>query len=491
MPMIPNKFNGYQRDGRRVYPLDLGGDEQPQQTSSTQTVNNVNIPEYARPYVEDMLGRSQALTTQNPYQSYAGQRVAGFNPLQQASFQSAAGMQVAPQIGQATGMAGDVFGRAQAVSAYNPNTNFSAGDAPSQVGTNWDARNVNTNFDARNVAADPRYLQNTSTDMWNGGAAQQYMNPYMQQVVDIQKREAARQSNIQGQYDSANATKVGAFGGSRDAIVQSERERNLGQQLNDIQAQGANQAWQQAQAMFTADQGRGLQSQMANQGANLAFGQQYLSGQMANQQRDLGLNQQRLGAEGMNQQRDLALNSQDLQGQTANQRAGLDWNSQRLTAQQLGEQSRQFGAQLGLSGLQAQLGAAGLMGTLGQNQYNQQLGIAGLQNQFGLQMQGTQQAALDAQYQDFQNAQNWPYRQLEFQNSMIRGLPIAQGTTSMYASSPGPSPLSQLAGAGVAAYGMSRMAEGGKVEDSVDDVDFREIEPHVQGIQRLLISQIQ
>ena len=71
------------------------------------------------------------------------------------------------------------------------------------------------------------------------GTADAYMSPYMQSVVDIQKREAARQSGIQGTQQQAQAAQAGAFGGSRDAIMRAERERNLAQQMGDIQATGS------------------------------------------------------------------------------------------------------------------------------------------------------------------------------------------------------------------------------------------------------------
>lgn len=77
-----------------------------------------------------------------------------------------------------------------------------------------------------------------------------YMNPYQQNVTDIQKREAARQSGIQGVQQAGQATSSGALGGSRDAIMRAERERNLGQQMNDIQAQGSNAAFNQAANQF-------------------------------------------------------------------------------------------------------------------------------------------------------------------------------------------------------------------------------------------------
>jgi len=81
----------------------------PAPSAPTETkVTNVNLPEYAKPYVESTLGKAQALTdiNQNPYQSYQGQRVADFNPMQQQAFQNVGGMQVAPQNAQGSAMAG-------------------------------------------------------------------------------------------------------------------------------------------------------------------------------------------------------------------------------------------------------------------------------------------------------------------------------------------------------------------------------------------------
>jgi hypothetical protein len=90
-----------------------------------------------------------------------------------------------------------------------------------------------------------------------GQAISGYMSPYMQNVVDIQKREAARQSSMLGAQQQAQATQAGAFGGYRDAIQRAERERNLGQQLNDIQERGSQSAYQAAEGAF----GRNLQAQ--------------------------------------------------------------------------------------------------------------------------------------------------------------------------------------------------------------------------------------
>jgi hypothetical protein len=97
-----------------------------------------------------------------------------------------------------------------------------------------------------------------------------YMNPYMQNVVDIQKRELGRQSAIAGVEQAAGATQRGAFGGSRDALMRSERERNLSQQMGDIQARGSQAAYDSAANQFRQGIGQqqniiGMQSQLGAQ----------------------------------------------------------------------------------------------------------------------------------------------------------------------------------------------------------------------------------
>lgn len=117
-----------------------------------------------------------------------------------------------------------------------------------------------------------------------------YMSPFMQNVVDVNKREATRQSGIMGQQQQAQAAQAGAFGGGRDAIMRAERERNLGQQLNDIQDKGMQSAFDSASSQFR----QGLTQDVAiNQLQNQYGGQQQ---QQAQKGLDIGyqdfLNQQ-------------------------------------------------------------------------------------------------------------------------------------------------------------------------------------------------------
>jgi hypothetical protein len=99
----------------------------------------------------------------------------------------------------------------------------------------------------------------------------QYMSPYMQNVVDVQKREAARSSQMGGLSDQAAMTKAGAFGGGRDAIMRAERARNLGTQMNDIQAQGLQSAYNNATNQYNTGQ---QQNMAINQLQNQYGGQQ-------------------------------------------------------------------------------------------------------------------------------------------------------------------------------------------------------------------------
>ena len=209
-----------------------GGSNAPTQTSSN--VTNTNVPEYARPYVENMLS-----ATQSQLFKMDGSNISGFQPYKAY---------------------GGTYDEAGNQTAYDPSKAI-AGFSPMQQ-------------QAMAMANGPEgFAQNV------GG----YMSPYMQNVTDIQKREAARQSGIQGMQQQAQATQAGAFGGSRDAIQRAERERNLSQQMGDIQAQGSQAAFANAQNQFNTNLGQmnaagAMQQQNQQQGINQAM-QDYANAQ--------------------------------------------------------------------------------------------------------------------------------------------------------------------------------------------------------------------
>lgn len=188
-----------------------GGGGTPKETTSN--VTQTSIPQELMPYAQQMMGRASSLTdiNQNPFQQYQGQRIADFSPLRTQAFQGIQQMQPSAQIGQATGMAG--------------------------------------------LAG----LGGLGTNRFDNDWANFYMSPYMQNVVESQKREARRDATIAGNQRGAQAATTGAFGGNRQSLLDAEANRDLGMQLGDIQARGLQSAWDQAQNQFNADEARRLQ----------------------------------------------------------------------------------------------------------------------------------------------------------------------------------------------------------------------------------------
>ena len=183
-------------------------------------------------------------------------------------------------------------------------------------------------------------------------------------------------------------------------------------------------------------------------------------------------------ATGLNNQ----LANQNLIGQgynTAYNQGAQQFNTEQGASQQaanLNAQQGQFGANLGLQGLNTALQGANTTGTLANNQYNQNMGINALQAQYGgVQQQQAQNIDNTAQ-QNFLNAQNYPYQQLNFMSNLVRGLPMTQQSASVYQAPP--SMLSQVAGAGLTAAALLK-AKGGVIKKSngLMDLALKKMEP--------------
>ena len=158
--------------------------------------------------------------------------------------------------------------------------------------------------------------------------------------------------------------------------------------------------------------------------------------------------------------------------QNAFQNAQQQFNqsqAQNLAGNQLNAQQQQFGAGLGLQGLQTAMTGANTLGQLGQQQYQQNMGINALQNQYGLQQQAQMQKDIDTKYGDYLNAQNYPYKQLGFMSDIIRGLPLTQTGSSVYQAPP--SSAQTIASLGLGAAGVSKLwggANGGVAQGMAD-----------------------
>jgi hypothetical protein len=128
--------------------------------------------------------------------------------------------------------------------------------------------------------------------------------------------------------------------------------------------------------------------------------------------------------------------------------------------------------QYGLAGLGAAGQAASTLGALGQTQFQQESAINEAMARAGQQQQALQQKGLDVQYQQYLDSLNYPYKQIGFMSDILRGLPLSQGTASIYQAPP--SMASQVAGAGLGLYGASKLfKKGGKVKEGSGLADIQ------------------
>jgi hypothetical protein len=220
--------------------MTLEGGGSPSQPTSTSTTT---IPEYAKPYVEKLLGKAEA-TTEAPYQAYGGQRLAGQSPQQQAITQNILSQTTPGQFAAGTGITA-----AGGLNALGAGSQYAA------------------------MATDP-------------AAQQAFMSPYMQNVVNLQKQEAIRDAQKGQLAQNLGAARQGTYGGARQLLAGTERERNLGEQLAKIQAAGSQSAYDQAvKAQQFATQSNIQGAQAATQAGatlgQLGIGQQQTFGDLA------------------------------------------------------------------------------------------------------------------------------------------------------------------------------------------------------------------
>lgn len=237
-----------------------------------------SLSNWAGPYVTEMLGKGQALSDM-PYQPYTGPLSAGTSDLQEKAFQGIGSLSVP---GGGTYDAG----------TFDPGT-------------------------------------------WTSGIASQYMNPYLENAMQPQIREAQRTAAMQRNQNAGRMTQAGSFGGSRQAILESELDRNLMQNVGDITATGYRDAYDRAMNAYQTDAGRSL------------------------------------------------------------------------TAQGMGEDSRQFGARFGLEALDAD-----------RDIYRDQM-------QAGATQRAIESEGIAADIGQFENERDYPYKQVQFMQSLLQGLPLA------------------------------------------------------------------
>lgn len=168
-----------------------------------KTGTSQSLSDWAGGYVTDMLGKGAALADL-PYETYTGPLTAGQSELETKAFEGIAGLTIPTD----------------AMGAFTPDT-FSA------------------------------------------ESAQQYMNPYLQAALNPQIEEARRQAEITRLQDAGRLTKAGSYGGSRQAVLESIGNRDLGQNLAAITGEGYRTAYDKALEQFNVEQGRGMEAQEA------------------------------------------------------------------------------------------------------------------------------------------------------------------------------------------------------------------------------------
>lgn len=466
-----------------------GGSSAP--TKQEVTTTSSNLPEYARPYFDKLMsGAESALNTQ--YTPFEGARIADFTPAQEQIQQNVLGMSSPNQFAAGSAMAFQAGQGGMQAGNYNPGQfgsqqigmpnlqNYSMRGPANVQAQQYGAPQMGTAQTGFQPNVD--YFQMQGPQQFGNTQASQYMSPYAQNVMDVQKNEAIRDAKKGQLVQDLGAARQGTYGGSRQLLAGLERERNLGTQLGNIQAQGQQAAYENAQQQFERDRAAGMTIGAQNQQAalqaqqlgtqtgmqaalaNLDAASQANVQNLAAQLQTQGLNaDQALRAALANQQTDLSVGQQNLDAALRTQQLGtqtglaaLQSNQQAdLEAQRLGEQSRQFGAGQGLAGLQL----AGQMGqTLGNlGQYQQQSNLQRLQAQAAAaaEQQNMQQKFYDQRYADFLRQRDFPMEMLGQYSNLLRGLPVGLNSTqTSYA--PPPSMASQVLGTGLGALGLSR-----------------------------------
>jgi hypothetical protein len=390
----------------------------------TSTAYQTNLPEYAKPYVMNMLGAAQnqlftttpgtagepgEITGFKPYTPYSNdptQYFAGPSSLQRSVYNEAGQMQTPGQFGQASGLAG-MSGMGQLGTTGQASMYGGLGTALGAAG----AMQAMPAFGAG---------QQFARQVTDPNAVAQYMSPYQQQVTDIAKMNAVREAQLAGQQANLGAARQGTYGGARQALMGAEREKNLLANLSNIQAQGSQSAYDKA-----------MQAQQF--GANLGL-----------QGIQTGLQGVSAGMQGI---------GQGLQGVGA-QQAGYAGAGQ----------------------------AASTLGQLGGAAQQADLARLGFQQQTGKEQQAYQQNIINQQIQDYATAQQYPYMQLSTMSNLLRGLPMQGMSTQQYQAQP--TALQQgigLLGTGASLYGAMKR-EGGTIKEYAAGGTIRGLENKIDDI---------
>ena len=379
----------------------LGGGSSGQQTSTSY---QTNLPEYAQPYYEEMMARAQNESLR-PLDAYTGPRVADFSSPQQQAQSGILNLQTPGALASASNIYDTAAGQLAGAGTYNPNDFTTLNYGPSTLTNEYTAQNIVSGYNPDSFTT--------------AGTAEQYMNPFVTNVLNTQMNEMQKQFDIGRAGRDAAAVKAGAFGGSRQAVQEAIAEDELRDRQDAAVAQGLSQAYQQGMGQFNAEQ----QAQQAAGQMGMTAQQQT---QLAQQQQE----QLKQSAAQMSQQ----------DAQFAAQHAKDVLSSQ--------ESADQFAAQFGQQGIQLaqQLGAA--QENLAKTQQTMDMARLEAQKAVGAEQQALAQRNLDIAYEDFINARDNERQNLAFYNALLRGIPVPT-QSQVVAYQPYGNSTAQMLGAGL------------------------------------------
>ena len=473
-----------------------GGGSQP----TEQTVYSTDLPEYVEPYFKRLLQRGEAESLQG-YTPYGGARLAYFSPDELTAQAMTRGYSASGTPQEYTDAGTTLSGLAgYGDQGYTPGTitsSYTAREAgPTYAAgtlgpSGYTGQQITSSY--RPGTRDSAYTARSAGEAYNPleyeKNLQRFMSPYQQKVTDIEKREAIRQSQMMAARNQDAAAASGGLGGYREAIMQSERQRNLGTQLGDIQARGQQKAFENAQAQLERERAAklgaaqfGLQQYTSEEAARQQqerFAQgAFQAGQQAKQQAAaLGLNaeqQTEASRQAAEKYRQSAFATQEQTRQQA--------SSQRLAAYQAGERARAEAAKLGLNAQQQQEAAnqaaekfaqsaydmssrtalAKAKGLMGVGTEKERAALSRIQALMGIgsQQRALDQASLDMGYEDFLRQQGFSKAQLGYFSNLLRGVPVTpQQTISTFQQQPGL--FQQALGAGLSGLGLYKGFGGG------------------------------
>ena len=389
----------------------MGGQSGGQNSTSTSEVTTTTVPKYLKPYLTGLASRAEA-ESKNAYEAYGGQRQEAFNADQQAAMGDIRGMETPGQFGQASNM----YGAQGNMGAGAAMQGFGGAGVAQGMGMNQAAMGAGRAFGSadamgqRGQSAVDQGMQRAFADStpqaFGADQAQQYTNPFQQNVTDTALRQAREEATRQGNLANLSAAGRGTAGGTRQAVMDSMRNRDTATQLSDIQMQGGMQGFQNAQQQFERDQARRMGA--ANLGATMAGRGFGAMGQAGGQYGSL---------------------------------AGQGYSAAGQANQLLGATGMQ-GLGQGASGLSA----------LGGRRQQADLARYNAQMQVGGQQQALNQKQLDMNYADSLRQRDYGKEQLGFYSGILRGLPSQMGS-SRIAYGPQPNTMGQIAGLGIAGLG--------------------------------------